>query len=44
MKLPSFCAVVKPQTQAPGLGLRLLLVKPLYPPPPVPFYLTWDGS
>ena len=35
-----YCAVVKPQTQAPGLGPRLLLVKHVYPHPLVPFYLN----
>ena len=33
------CAVVKPQTQAPGLGPRLLLVKPCFPSPPLACYL-----
>ena len=36
------CAVVKPQTQAPGLGPRLLLVRPVFPPLALRTTCTWD--
>jgi len=40
----TYCAVVKPQTQAPGLGPRLLLVKPVYPPSTHLYFSTFPET